>query len=184
MGGKTDLSSYNNDWYKPGSKLKRALWFGFNTMIMINPFIPSSGLRKMVLRLFGAKVGKGVVIKPRVSVKYPWLLTVGDHVWIGEKVWIDNLAQVTIDDHVCISQGAMLLCGNHNYKKKTFDLIVRPITLEEGAWVGAQSVVCPGVVCKTHTVLSVNSVATTHLEAYQIYMGNPAVSIKERKVEG
>ena len=81
-----------------------------------------------------------MVIKPSVNIKYPWRLTIGSFVWIGEGVWIDNLENVVIGDNVCISQGAMLLCGNHNYKKTTFDLIVGSITLEDGVWVGAQSV--------------------------------------------
>ncbi|MDZ7624210.1 MAG: hypothetical protein U5J96_07185 [Ignavibacteriaceae bacterium] len=81
------------------------------------------------LRFFGAKVGKGVIIKPCVNIKYPWFLEIGDNVWIGEEVWIDNLGKVKIGNNVCLSQGALLLCGNHNYKKETFDLIVGDITL-------------------------------------------------------
>jgi putative colanic acid biosynthesis acetyltransferase WcaF len=127
-------------------------------------------------------VGKGVVIKPAVSIKYPWKLEIGDHVWIGEKVWIDNLAKVRIDNNACISQGAMLLTGNHNYKKSTFDLLVGEIVLQEGAWVGAQSVVCPGVTCCSHSVLSVGSVAVSDLEPYSIYQGNPAVKVRARAI--
>ena len=56
------------------------------------------------MRLFGASVGKGVIINPRVNIKYPWKLVIGSNVWIGEKVWIDNLADVTIGDNVCLSQ--------------------------------------------------------------------------------
>lgn len=133
-----------------------------------------------LLRAFGARVGKGVVIKPAVNIKYPWKLSIGNHVWVGEKAWIDNLAQVSIADNCCISQGAMLLCGNHNFRKTTFDLITLPIILQEGAWVGAHSVVCPGVTCASHSVLAVNSVATKNLEPYAIYQGNPATKVKER----
>lgn len=180
---KTDLSKYNNDWYNPGSKLKRVLWFWFNAMFLLNPMNPFSGLKKAVLRLFGAKISKGVVIKQRVNVKYPWNLEVGDHAWIGEGVWIDNLAQVRIEDNVCLSQGAMLLTGNHNYKKSTFDLMVEPIHLESGVWIGAQAIVCPGVTCKSHSVLSVKSAATSNLEAYGIYAGVPAMKVKTREIE-
>ena len=77
----------------------------------------------------------------------------------------------------------MLLCGNHNYKKSSFDLILGNITLEDGVWLRAKSVVCPGITCKTHSILSVNSVATKHLEAFSIYAGNPAVKIKDRLIE-
>lgn len=133
-----------------------------------------SSLRVLTLRLFGAKIGRGVVIKPGVSVKYPWMLEIGDYSWIGEDVWIDNLAQVTIGANCCISQGAMLLCGNHNYKLETFDLMVKSIIIEDGAWIGAQSTVCPGVMVKKEAVLAVGSIATSVLEASTIYQGNPA----------
>lgn len=148
----------------------------------MNPLNPFSGLKVILLRLFGAKVGKGVVIKPNINIKYPWLLEIGDYTWIGERAWIDNLAQVKIGKNCCISQGAMLLCGNHNYKKPTFDLIVKPITLEDGAWVGALSVVCPGVTIKSHAILTVQSVAAETLEPFALYKGNPAVRIRERVI--
>jgi putative colanic acid biosynthesis acetyltransferase WcaF len=87
---------------------------------------------------------------------------------------------VKIGNHVCISQGAMLLTGNHDFTKTTFDLIVKPIVLEEGVWIGAKAVVCPGVTCFSHSVLSVNSVATKNLITHKIYQGNPAIIVKDR----
>lgn len=142
----------------------------------------SSGLKVFWLRLFGAHIGIGVVIKPQVTIKYPWKLKIGNHCWIGESVWIDNLDQVTLENNVCISQGALLLCGNHNYKNKTFDLMIAPIYLEEGSWVGAKCSVAPGVVFSSHAVLSMGSVATKKLDAYSIYSGNPAVKKKSREI--
>ena len=178
-----DLSKYDNSWYQPGGKLKRILWYVFNVMFLLNPMNPFNGLRKFILRLFGAKIAEGVVIKPRVNIKYPWNLEIGAHTWVGEKVWIDNLGTVTIGPNVCLSQGAMLLSGNHNYKKVGFDLMVEPITLEAGVWIGAWAIVCPGTVCKTHAVLTVKSVASGSLEAYGIYTGNPARLVKKREIE-
>ncbi|WP_053990060.1 WcaF family extracellular polysaccharide biosynthesis acetyltransferase [Mangrovimonas sp. TPBH4] len=180
---KTDLSTYNNDWYQPGNPLKRLSWYVVNALFFVNPLNLSSGLKVLLLKMFGAKIGKGVVIKPGVNIKYPWKLTIGDFSWIGEKVWIDNLGEVTIGSNVCVSQGVMLLCGNHNYKKPSFDLIVGNITVEDGAWVGAKSVVCPGIVLKEHSVLAVNSVATRDLGANGIYQGNPAVLVRNRIIE-
>ncbi len=139
-------------------------------------------LKTWLLRLFGARVVGPVLIKPGVNIKYPWYLSIGAHVWIGEGAWIDNLAQVSVGNNVCISQGAMLLCGNHNYKKRSFDLITGPITLEEGCWVGAKATVCPNVTVRTHAILGVGSVATHHLEAYGIYQGNPATKVRKRQI--
>jgi putative colanic acid biosynthesis acetyltransferase WcaF len=180
---KTDLSKYNNDWYKTGgSLLKNSCWYFINA-IFIHSAFPFSSIKVFLLRLFGASIGTSVTIKPNVNIKYPWHLTIGNHVWIGEQVWIDNLSRVTIKDHCCISQGAMLLCGNHDYSKTTFDLIVKDITLEDGVWIGAKSVVCPGVTIGNHSVLTVNSVASKNLEPWGIYQGNPALKIKERVIK-
>ncbi|WP_405606313.1 WcaF family extracellular polysaccharide biosynthesis acetyltransferase [Polaribacter sp. Asnod1-A03] len=179
---KVDIKKYDNSWYNPGSKIKILLWYFVNVLFFINPLNPISSLKVFLLRLFGAKIGEGVVFKPGVSVKYPWLLEIGNSVWVGESVWIDNLAKVTIEDNVCLSQGAMLLCGNHDYKKSSFDLKIGEINLKEGSWVGAKSIVCPGVTLESHAILAVNSVATNNLETYSIYQGNPAVKVRERKI--
>jgi putative colanic acid biosynthesis acetyltransferase WcaF len=178
---KVDLSRYDNTWYRPqAGGLKRMLWFIINACFLINPLNPFSGSKVWLLKLFGAKMGRNVTVKPGVNIKYPWLLEVGDNVWIGERVWIDNLVPVKIKDNCCLSQGAFLLTGNHNYKIQTFDLMVGEIVLEEGVWIGAKSVIGPRVTCKSHAVLAVNSVASTDLEPYTIYRGNPAVAVKER----
>jgi putative colanic acid biosynthesis acetyltransferase WcaF len=180
----TNLSFFNNSWYHPGRNVfVRLLWYFTNILFFQSPFNPSSGAKVFLLRLFGAKVGKGVNIKPSVNIKYPWRLSIGSYTWIGENVWIDNLDNVSIGKNCCISQGAMLLCGNHNYKKTAFDLIIGQIVLEDGVWIGAQSVVCPNTTCKTHSVLSAHSVATSDLESYTIYQGNPAKEIRKRTIE-
>ena len=127
-------------------------------------------------------MGKNIFIKPKVNIKYPWLLKLGNNVWIGENVWIDNLDMVTIGNNVCISQGAMLICGNHNYKKSTFDLMTNPIILEEGVWIGAKAIVTGGVTAYSHSVLTVNSVISKNMDAYAIYIGNPAIKTKMRSI--
>lgn len=180
---KTDLSRYNSSWYKPGNVFLQVCWYFTNVLFFINPLNPFNGLKIFLLRLFGAKIGKGVVIKPGVNIKYPWKLKIGNYTWIGERVWIDNLGEVSIGNNCCISQGAMLLCGNHNYSKATFDLIVKPIVLEDGAWMGARSLAGPGTVMGTHSILTVLSVATGHLPPYSICKGNPATVVRERNIQ-
>ena len=181
----TDLSGYSNAWYKAeinASGFKQITWYFVNVCFFINPLNPFSSLKCTLLRWFGGKIGKGVVIKPAVNIKYPWKLTIGDYSWIGEKVWIDNLGHVTIGSNVCISQGAMLLTGNHDYTKVSFDLKVSGIVLEDGVWIGAKALVCPGVHAESHAVLAAMSVATKSLEAYTINQGNPALSVRERSI--
>jgi len=177
---KTDLSAYTNNTYNPGSKLKIGLWYVVNVLFCLNYFVPFSSVRVVILRSFGARIGKGVTIKPNVNIKYPWFLEIGNHVWIGENVWIDNLDDVIIESNVCISQGALLLCGNHNFKKPGFDLITGKIILKEGSWIGAKCVVGPNVIVDENAILQVGSVATKNLEANGIYRGNPAIKIGER----
>jgi putative colanic acid biosynthesis acetyltransferase WcaF len=179
----TDLSLYDNSWYNPGrGPIVRALWFIVNALFFINALNPSSQLKVFLLKLFGARLGQGVVIKPGVNIKYPWHLKIGDYTWIGEKVWIDCLGSVNIGKSCCISQGAMLLNGNHDYSHHGFGLKVQPIELKDGVWIGARSLVAPGVTCGSHAVLSVMSVASTNLESYSVYRGNPAVKVKDRVI--
>ncbi|MBX2931857.1 MAG: WcaF family extracellular polysaccharide biosynthesis acetyltransferase [Chitinophagaceae bacterium] len=179
----TDLSKFNNNWFNPGAGvIKRWLWFYINTFFVNSYLIPLPALKVFLLRLFGAKIGKGVMIKPKVNIKYPWNISIGDYSWIGEDVWIDSLSKISIGKNVCISQGAFLLTGNHDFTKSSFDLIVKEIVIEDGVWIGAKAVVCPGIVCYSHAILTVGSIATKELEAYSIYQGNPAQKIKNRNL--
>ena len=181
---KVDLSSFENPTYSHGkSFLVRVIWIIVGR-VFINSYLPIPiKLKIVILKLFGAKIGIGVIIKPKVNIKHPWLLAIGNHCWIGEQVWIDNLVMVSIQDNVCISQGAFLLTGNHNYKSQKFDLITGKITLEDGVWIGAKSIVGPNVVCYTHSVLTASSFATKDLEPFTIYSGNPAVPIRKRIIK-
>lgn len=179
---RVDLSKYKNEWYQPGNIFKRVIWYFVNMIFFKTLFPFPSSLKIKLLRLFGAKIGKNIVIKPNVNIKYPWFLEIGDNCWIGEEVWIDNLAFVRMGENVVISQGAYLLTGSHNYKKEAFDLIIKEIILEDGVWIGARAIVTPGVRCKTHSVLSVGSVATKDLEAYGVYQGNPALFKRKREI--
>ncbi len=177
-----ELSNYNNTFYKPGSPLKKLIWYFVNEIFFKSGLFPFYTLKSSFLKMFGANIGKGVLIKPNVNIKYPWLLEIGNYVWIGENVWIDNLAHVKIGSNVCISQGAFLLTGNHDYKKPTFDLIIKEIVIQDQVWIGAKAIVCPGIICETASVLSAGSVANKNLESNCIYQGNPAIKIKSRYI--
>ena len=178
-----DLSKFSTGNFDRGAgPLKEGFWILAGLFLFrLCPF-KWSGLKCAVLRAFGAKVGRGVVIKPRVTITFPWKLAVGDHVWLGEECWLLNLAPIVIESHVCISQRTFLCTGNHDYKSPGFDLIVKPIHVETGAWIGAGAFVGPGVTVGNHAVLTAGSVATSDLEPFGIYRGNPAVRVKERSV--
>lgn len=172
--------NFDTGSYTPGaSKLKLGLWHLTNSIFFKSKLIPFSSILVGILKLYGAKIGKEVRIKPGFQVKFPWRLVIEDKAWIAECL-IENLDNVTIGTNCCISQQALLITGNHNYKSERFDLIVKPIILKEGSWVGAGSIVCPGVTLESHAVLTAGSVATENLEAFSIYQGNPAKKIRNR----
>ncbi len=162
--------------------MKEVLWLMVSLVLFRLCPVSFSSLKCMVLRAFGAKIGEGVTIKPRITINFPWKLTVGNHVWLGEECWLQNLERVIIGNNVCISPRAFLCTGSHDNKLSTFDLIVQPITLVVGCWIAAGACVCPGVTVGTHAVLTAGSVTSKRLEPYGIYRGNPAVLVKQRVI--
>jgi putative colanic acid biosynthesis acetyltransferase WcaF len=168
--------------YDPGaSALIIHLWYLTSLLLFRSGLLPWSNLLVAILRLYGAKIGNDVRIKPYIDIKYPWKLTVGDHSWLGNCL-IENLAEVVIGNNVCVSQHAMLLTGNHNFSKTTFDLMTETVILEDGVWICAKATVCPGTRARTHSILTVGSVATKDMDDYMIYQGNPAIIIKKRSI--
>lgn len=177
------LGRYDNGWYKPGrSNLWRALWLFFGLPLFRCSLLPFSRLRVGLLRLFGAKVGRGVVIHSEVVVKYPWHLVVGDHCWIGERVWIDNLTSVRLGSNVCISQGAYLCTGNHDWSDPSFGLRVEPIQLFDGSWAGARSTLLPGTVLSVGAIAAAGCVLAGTVPAFEIFGGNPAKFLRKRQI--
>ena len=124
----------------------RIAWHLVSALVFQNSLVLPARCKAALLRAFGARIGKGCVIKPRVTIKYPWFLEAGDHVWLGEGVWIDNHTTVRLGSDVCLSQGAYLFTGNHDWNDPLFRFFCQPITLEDGVWVGARAVICPGSV--------------------------------------
>ena len=169
------------DFIIGASILKQFLWYFTDVFFFKSKLIPASSLLVFILRLFGAKIGKQVRIKPGIHIKYPWKLEIGDFSWLAD-CYLENLDWIRIGQNCCISQRAMLITGNHNYKKASFDLRTDPIILEDGVWIGAHANVSPGVIAYSHSVLTFGSTATQNLEPYFIYQGNPALKVKERKI--
>jgi acetyltransferase-like isoleucine patch superfamily enzyme len=123
---------------------------------------------------------KVLATKPGVVVKFPWRLEIGDHSWIGEHVWLDNLAEIRIGSHCCLSQGAYLCTGSHDWSRSSFNLMTKPIVVQDQVWLAARSIVGPGVTVGSGAVLSLGSIATRDLPAWHIHQGSPAIPVKPR----
>ena len=176
------LREFDNGKFDRGrSRFVEILWLLLDT-VLVRSRIPGYAHRRLIIRAFGARVGKGVLIKPGVRIKFPWRLEIGNNSWVGEDVWIDNLASVQIGANCCISQGAYICTGNHDWAAPAFDLIVKPIKIADGAWIAAKSVVGPGVRVGEGAVLSMGSVAKSDMASWGIYQGIPALLLKKRVI--
>ncbi len=138
--------------------LWQALWFAVLNLAWSKWWFPPR-LRPVVLRAFGARVGARVLIRHRVRVQWPWKLTVGDDVWIGEDAWLVNLERITVGHDVCVSQGALLCTGSHQRRSATFEFDNAPIDLRPGSWVAARAVVLRGVTVGEGAVVGAGAVA-------------------------
>lgn len=180
---RVDLSKPDSRGYSHGRPFwVRGLWLVVEALTLLNPLFVFYRPKIGVLRLFGATIGRKLLIKPMVHIKHPWMLTIGDNVWLGERLWIDNLAPVEVGNNVCISQGAYLCTGNHDWSDPNMALIVAPIVVEDGAWIGAFAKIAPGVLIASESVITIGAVVLQSTEPAAIYAGNPASKVKNRKI--
>ncbi|HLH56769.1 MAG TPA: WcaF family extracellular polysaccharide biosynthesis acetyltransferase [Verrucomicrobiae bacterium] len=181
------MSRVRNDLFNSAQGLRRgasrpveALWYAFKCLVFLSAVPYPTSFKCAILRRFGARVGRGVILKPRINIHFPWKLTIGDFTWIGEEVFILNFEPVVIGSHCCISQRAFLCTGNHDYRQVEMPFRNRPIAVNDGAWVGAQVFVGPGVTVGSDSVLTVGSVATRSLPPEMICSGNPCGPVAPR----
>ncbi|HEY1611210.1 MAG TPA: putative colanic acid biosynthesis acetyltransferase [Paraburkholderia sp.] len=160
-------------------KLVQAVWYVVETCVLDNRLLPFSALRAGLLRVFGAKIGRGCRLVHPMRVKAPWNLEMGDHCWIGVDVWIYNQAPIRIGSHVCVSQRAFLSTGSHDMRTN-MDLRVAPIVIEDGVWISSQCVVQMGVTIGRSAVVTPLSVVHRSLDAEGVYGGNPCRFIRWR----
>ncbi len=179
-----DLAKYCNREYDPGrGLLVRTIWYYVSLLVFEGGWFPLHGLKVLLLRWFGAKLGTGVRIKPQVRIKYPWRLTVGDHCWIGQEVWIDNLADVELGNHVCLSQRVYLCTGSHDHRSPGFELITGSIRVGNGAWLGAGCLIVCGITVAANAFVAGGSVVTKDVPPATIVGGNPAKPIGHRQMQ-
>lgn len=172
------LDRYDNSDFERGApKWKEVLWTLVRFWFFQNPLPWPSELRVALLRAFEAKIGSRVVIRENVNISFPWRLTIGDHVWIGEDVGILTLAPVIIESNVCISQRAYLCTGSHDFRRDDFKLVTRPITIRSGSWIAAGAIILPGVEIGSNSLVSAGSVVNRDVAPSTTVRGNPAEAI-------
>jgi len=179
---KTKLDQFNGSLGldRGRSKSFEMVWYVFKCVFFLSPLPWPTKLKCSLLRMFGAKVGVGVNIKPRVNIHFPWKLELGDWCWLGEEVFILNFEPIRIGPHSCISQRVFLCGGNHDFRDPAFRFRNGPIVVGAGAWVGAQCFVGPGVEIGQEAVCVAGSIVTKSLLGNVIYAGNPAKEIGTR----
>lgn len=166
--------------YTTREKIGRVLWNSLGQRCFRCTFHNWYGVRNAMLRLFGAKIGSPVRIRPSVTIEQPWNLTIGDNSSIGDRAIIYCLGKITIGQHVSISQGAHLCAGTHDYRKADMPLLRPPIEVRDYAWIAADAFVGPNIVVGEGAILGARACAMKHLEPWVIYAGNPAAKVKER----
>ncbi|MFT5471449.1 MAG: putative colanic acid biosynthesis acetyltransferase WcaF [Verrucomicrobiales bacterium] len=169
----------NDDFDRGASRFKEAIWILTKRLFFQSRFPWPSKLKACLLRVFGAKVGRGLVIRPRVNISFPWKLSVGDHVWIGEETLILSLSYVKIGSHVCISQRAFICTGSHDFRAETFDMKTGPIRIEDSSWIAAQAFIGRDVTIGTGSVVSAGSVVLKDVLPGTVVRGNPAEPVKQ-----
>lgn len=165
----------NSDFSRGASKLTEVLWWVVRSLIFATWFPIPSGIKVAALRVFGAKVGRDVVIRSRVNITFPWRLTIGDHVWIADEVLILSLAPVTIGSHVVISNRAFLCTGSHRFRSENFDLVTRPIMVGNSCWIASQVFIAPGVTLGPNTMCAAGAVVLKDAGPDVLLIGNPAI---------
>jgi putative colanic acid biosynthesis acetyltransferase WcaF len=177
------LDNYTVGEYTPGAAYwKLLLWYFVGDPLVRSYLLPFSALKVFILKSFGAQIGQGVRLKSGIRIKFPWRLSIGNYVWIGENAWLDNLAQITLEDHVCLSQGVYLCTGNHDWSDRNFKLLTSGIYIETGSWIAAHAVIGPGVKVGHGAILGMGSVTGRSLEPMTIYAGNPSQPIRKREI--
>jgi putative colanic acid biosynthesis acetyltransferase WcaF len=138
------------------------------------------GFRRFLLRLFGAQIGKKVILRPTVKVTYPWKVSIGDYSWIGDEVTLYSLGEIEIGKNVVISQKSYICTGSHNYSKPDFPIYSKKIVIEDECWLGTDVFVAPGIIIEKATVVGARSSVYKSLPSNKVCIGNPAKILKDR----
>jgi putative colanic acid biosynthesis acetyltransferase WcaF len=171
-----DLRKYDQSWFDRGRPGWYVLlwWFVQAIAFPLTPQ-PLNFFRRAILRLFGAQIGKGVLIRPTARFTYPWKVSIGDYSWIGDDVVFYSLDQITIGQHCILSQKSYLCTGSHDFRDPAFGLKTAAIMIGNGAWVAADCFISPGVQIGANAVIGARSSVFTSMPSGQVCWGNPCL---------
>jgi len=154
-------------------------WFTQATLFAWSPQF-AYAWRRFLLRLFGAEIGKKVIIRPTAKITYPWKIRIGDYSWIGDEVVLYSLGEIAIGKHTVISQKSYLCTGSHDLHSTNFDIYAEKITIDETCWIATDVYIAPGVHIGKGTVVGARSSVFHDLPENKICVGTPAKPIKDR----
>jgi putative colanic acid biosynthesis acetyltransferase WcaF len=166
--------------FRGRSGLVVQLWWFVQTIFFRGSPQVMYGFRRWLLRLFGAQIGKGVIVRPSVTIPYPWKLQIGDYSWIGDHAVLYCFAKITIGKNVVISQKSYLCAGTHDYRSPGFDIQAFPIVIEDEAWLAADVFVAPGITVGRGAVVGSRSSVFGDLPGMMICVGSPARPVRAR----
>lgn len=178
-----NLRDYNQDWFKKGkSNIIIILWWFIQGTFFRYSLYPMNKWRCFILRLFGARIGKNVKIRPTAKFYYPWKVEIGDNCWIGEDNYFYSLEEIILGSNVALAHSVYLNTGSHDINDKKFGLIVKPIKIENYVWIANDVFINLGVTIGEGTVVGARSTVLKSLSSWKICVGTPAKEIKERKI--
>jgi putative colanic acid biosynthesis acetyltransferase WcaF len=176
-----DLRRYDQSEFDRGrANWSIVLWWSVQAIAFPLSLHNFNGLRVWLLRLFGAKIGKDVVIRPTARFTYPWKIAIGDCSWIGDDVVLYSIDRITIGSHSVISQKSYLCTGSHDITDSAFRLITAPITISNGVWVATDCFVAPGVTIGANSVIGARSSVFRDIPMQQIAWGTPCTPRQPR----
>lgn len=166
--------------YSFRQKVMRVLWMVVGQPVMRMTFHNWYGVRWWWVRLFGARLGPGVRLRPTVKIEQPWNLTIGENSFVGDHVILYCLGPVTIGKNVSVSQYAHLCAGSHDYRRPDLPLLRPPVTIEDDVWVAADAFIGPGVTVGRGAVIGARASVFKDLEGGKVYGGEPARALRDR----
>lgn len=183
-GPQVRLDLFDNSGFDRGRpRWVEALWILTKWAFFVTPLPWPNGWKRLLLRVFGAKVGKGVIIRPGVNVHFPWRLSVGNHCWIGESAHLLSIAPITFEDHVALGHQVYIAAGSHDIRSATMAPQHAPVLVKTGTWIASRAFIGPGVTVRERVVVGAGAVVIKDVGPDVVVAGNPARVIRPRVID-